>query len=341
MKVHNSGRFFISLCVFRGVFRGLLMALLMALVSPAVSAEEYAVSRMIFLPAIYHVGDMVELRLSLRSNFSQQEIQAPQNIPQPEWGAIHDIRVVSRDDEQDIRIRFTSFYPGTRTMPPIDLGAIVIGDISIFVTSLLEGTELAVSQGQVIFPGTQIIIMLIAILMFTLPLLGIPMFTWCRRYVRKIVSLYRKRQPYRILEKNLKELTGRASLMDGRNFYIQLLDLVREYLSGRMRQNVKVATTGELETYLRHTLKNPEDRDFIIGLFHHGDLVKFASQPSTLRSRIHHLEQLQEVLDHIEIHYRKHESDEEFSGKAGKTEKAGKTGKAGKAGGLQSAEAWF
>lgn len=261
-------------------------------------AQDYTISRVVFLPSIYHVGDRVELRLSIEG--LSQDLSLPQQLFQPEWGSIHDIRIINREDEKDIRIQFTSYYPGTQTIPPIDLGAIVIEDIAIFVTSLLEGTELVSSRGQVVLPGTQIIIIFAALLLFSLPLMWFPFIKWFRRYVRRLTALYQDGKPYRRIEDKLKELTARTGFIDGRNFYIQLLDLVREYLSARIQQNVKVATTEELEAYLRKSLENPEYRNFIIQLFHHGDLVKFASQPSTLKSRMNHLEQLETVFAHIE-----------------------------------------
>ena len=267
-------------------------------------AQDYTVSRIVFLPSIYHVGDRVELRLSLRSN-ALNEIQLPQQLPQPDWGVIQDVRVLDRDNEKDIRIIFTSYYPGTQTMPPINLGPVVLNDISIFVTSLLDQTELAAGRGQIVLPGTQLLIIFTAIFTLSLPLLVVAFIRRCRRFFIRLKERFMDQMPYRDLEKKLNALTTNAGLVDGRNFYIDLLDLVREYLSGRMQMDARVATTHELKISFDRALDNPADRNFLIGLFHHGDLVKFASQPSTLKSRMDHLDQLEEVLTHIETSYKR------------------------------------
>ncbi len=280
----------------------ILLAVFLGLASvPHAAAQDYSISRTVFLPSVYYVGDRVELRLSLRSSLLN-EIQLPQELPQPSWGVIHDIRIIDRGDEKDIRILFTSYYPGTRTLPSINLGPILLTDISIFVSSILDSSEqdLVSGRDQLILPGTQLIIILWILLVFSIPLLWLMIFKWGRSYFLLLIRRYQAGLPYRRLLRNLRELTENAGTMDGRNFYIALLDLVREYLSGRIRVDARSATTKELESALKKEVENPADRNFIVRLFHHGDLVKFASQPSTLKSRMDHLTQLQEVLQHIE-----------------------------------------
>jgi hypothetical protein len=282
--------------------RSILLALIILVLAPAVlAAQDYSISRTVFIPSVYYVGDRVELRLSLRSSLLDQ-IQLPQELPQPSWGTIHDIRIIDREDEKDIRILFTSYYPGTRTLPAINLGPILLSDISIFVSSILDSNQqdLVPSRDQLILPGTQLIIILWSLLVLSVPLLWLVIFRWGRQYFALLIARYREGLPYRRLTKNLRDLTENAGAMDGRNFYITLLDLVREYLSGRIRVDARSATTRELEFALKKEVENPADRNFIVRLFHHGDLVKFASQPSTLKSRMDHLSQLQEVLEHIE-----------------------------------------
>ena len=281
------------------ILQWLVMGILFTCLASTLLAQDYNVSRTLFLPPVYHVGDRVELGLSLRSSFLN-EIQLPQQLPQPPWGIIHDIKITERDDERDLRIIFTSYYPGTQTLPPIQLGPIVLTDISIFVTPLLDRTTLVDSSEQIMLPGTQIVIIVTSLFMIAFLLLWLPLWKRSRRYVLKFIQRHQEGLIYRKLEKNLTDLTANAGVIDGRNFYIQLLACVREYLSGKIQMDVRVATTGELEMMLRKGLENPEDRTFIINLFHHGDLVKFAAQPSTLKSRMMHLDQLREVLAHIE-----------------------------------------
>lgn len=282
------------------VFLLVVLALLFLAAAP-LSAQDYSISRTVFLPSVYYVGDRVELRLSIRSSMLDQ-IQLPQELPQPSWGTIHDIRIVDRGDEKDIRIIFTSYYPGTRTLPPINLGPILLNDISIFVSSILNSNEqqLVPSRDQLILPGTQLTIILWSLLVLSIPLLWLIIFRWGRQYFVRLIAKYKEGLPYRRLQRSLKDLTENAGAIDGRNFYIALLDLVREYLSGRLNIDARSATTRELESALKKEVDNPADQNFIVRLFHHGDLVKFASQPSTLKSRMDHLTQLQEVLQHIE-----------------------------------------
>lgn len=281
-------------------FRILLLILLMT-AGAYLGAQEYTIVKTSFIPKEYYVGDRVELRITIRSDFLD-EIQPPKELPQPSWGTIHEIRIIDLGDEKDIRIIFTSYYPGTRTLPPINLGPILLSDVSIFVSSILDSNEqgLVPSRDQLILPGTQLIIILWSLLVLSIPLLWLVIFKWGRQYFEILIRRYREGLPYRRLLRSLRELTENAGTMDGRNFYITLLDLVREYLSGRIRVDARSATTRELESALKKEVENPADRNFIVRLFHHGDLVKFASQPSTLKSRMDHLSQLQEVLQHIE-----------------------------------------
>ncbi len=287
--------------------------LLLSICGTALGAQEYSISRTVFLPSVYYVGDRVELRLTLRSNVLN-EIQLPQDFPKPDWGEIHDIRIVDRGDEKDIRILFTSYYPGTRSLPPINLGPIVLNEISVFVTSILNNNDqdLVTSRNQIIVPGTQFFVIVWVLLLMSLPLLWLPIFRWGRQYLTRIMARYREALPYRRLTRSLKDLTTNAGTMDGRNFYIALLDLVREYLSGRIQVDARSSTTRELEAALKKDVRNQADRNFIIQLFHHGDLVKFASQPSTLKSRMDHLSKLGEVLEHIEFNRRKEREEKAF-----------------------------
>jgi hypothetical protein len=70
----------------RAVLRSILLALIILVLAPAVlAAQDYSISRTVFIPSVYYVGDRVELRLSLRSSLLDQ-IQLPQELPPAQLG---------------------------------------------------------------------------------------------------------------------------------------------------------------------------------------------------------------------------------------------------------------
>jgi len=101
---------------------------------------------------------------------------------------------------------------------------------------------------------------------------------------------FRLKRPYRTLQKRLKQLQTEMHELDGKRYYIRLVDITRSYLEGRYGIAFRSATTGELDRYLRKERIPEEQRQRLIELFRFGDLVKFANRRVTVHDRTYHLE---------------------------------------------------
>ncbi|TVQ35832.1 MAG: hypothetical protein EA384_15535 [Spirochaetaceae bacterium] len=285
---------------FRAVLPVLLVVMAAAVAVPV--RGDYQLSSITFLPQQFYVGDRVEMRVGVRST-AAVGLSVPEVMPQVEWGDLHHVRLVPRGTEWEVRVIFTAFRPGTRTIPPLDLGAFTVSDLSVHIPSILETqgrSEPAPPQEQAALPGTRLWITLFAVLLLLLPLLWIFTMSRGRRYLQEFIRRYRERQPYRRLVRALKTLSAGIEQMDGREFYIMLLEHIRRYLSTRLRADCMSATTAELDAYLEQLLFEAEDRRKLLELFRHGDLVKFAALPAPAEQRSEHITDLRAVADNLE-----------------------------------------
>lgn len=275
------------------------------------AAQEYSVVEILFLPPVYYVGDQVEMRFVVRSRFAA-DMTIPAQIPQPAWGRILDLRIFERGADREVRIKFIAFETGTKTFPVFNLGPLVLENLTAFVTSLLdeEDIEPAALRGQLLLPGTQVVILIILAGVLLLPVLWLFVSRTLRRTVRKIAGIYREGKPYRMMLRHLRGLRGRADVLAGREFYISLLQQMREYLSRRFQIAATSLTTRELEDVLRARGSSREQADALIRLFLHGDMVKFANLPSTITSRMSHLDQMEKALTIIETNERKNRQEQ-------------------------------
>ena len=269
-------------------------------------AAEYVVVRTVFLPRVYYVGDRVEMRTTVRTT-GDSIPSDPAERPEVSWGIIHDIRIVNRAPEHDIRIMFTAFQPGTLTLPALDLGGIVVGDLNVFVSSIAdERSEITPSRPQLLVPTTRArVAILLGILLF-FPAFVLLVVTWGRRNAARLWEKYRTVMPYRRAMRALRILHEQKGDLDGRSFYIRLLEESRLYLTRRLGHDYLSATTGEIGAILRPTLE-PEDIAAIMEVFRYGDLVKFAHKRASVERKNSDLVTLQRVIGIIETRRRERE----------------------------------
>lgn len=291
------------------------------LFSQAAVAQEYSIIETLFLPPLYYVGDQVELRVTLRSRFVSS-ITIPRELPQPSWGQIQDLRILDRGADRELRIRFVAFEPGTKTLPPLNLGPLVVADINVFVTSILNSgdQELRPLRSQILLPGTQAFIVLIIGGIVLVPLAWFFLFRTLRGSVQRIRRFYQEGKPYRRMQRNIRVMRSAADTVQGREFYIALLREIRAYLSERFQISAYSLTSGELATVFQHRLPEPEDREKLSKLFLHGDMVKFANLPSTITTRMSHLDLVERILAKIETVERSRRQEQEARSRKGKKE---------------------
>ena len=267
----------------------------------APAQEDYGITRTVMLPRTTYVGDRVELRVEIRPSGSVS-IAAPDSMPQAPWAEFHDIQLLPRGNEYELRLVLTPYQPGTLTLPPIELGEIVLRELSVHVSSVLAEGEAEPSppHRQAVLPYTRILLGGAAAVLLLVPMGLFVIARWGRGRLEQILRAYRTRKPYRRLLKTLRALESRIEEIDARGFYIDLLQELRRYFSQKLHRDLMSATTAEIAVYMRQAVAQAEDREALFELFHYGDLVKFASRRSRLGERRTHIEELRGILDRIE-----------------------------------------
>ncbi|MFP4151216.1 MAG: hypothetical protein ACLFR8_04300 [Alkalispirochaeta sp.] len=263
-----------------------------------------SVSQVVFLPQTYYVGDRVEARVVVRG-VAASDVSVPEDLPDYGWVVIDSVALVERPDGVEVRILFQPFFVGTRELPPLDLEGYLLTGVSAFVTSVApEEGELqpASVRDQLVLPGTQIQIAAALTVAVGAPLLIFLAGGWGRRFRDHLVRRYRERRPYRVFLRSVRALVGEMHGLDGKSFYIRLLDLFRVYLDARFAAGVRSATTGELDHVLSRAGFAPGLRRSIIDLFQFGDLVKFAHRRVTLNERNGHIEEMRRIVETLQRH---------------------------------------
>ncbi|MFW5827496.1 MAG: hypothetical protein ACOCU4_05370 [Alkalispirochaeta sp.] len=282
--------------------RVVMLGALAVLVGVSGSLSSQSVADVIFLPQTYYVGDLVEARVVVRSS-EDLDLSVPQTLPSTEWVDLREVSIVQRADGYEVRILFQPFFVGTRQLPAIDLGSFTVSGVSAVVSTLQseEGElELQPVRDQLLLPGTRALIAAIILAVFGIPLVVVFTGGWITRHVAAFRERYRANRPYRTLQKRLKQLQTEMHELDGKGYYIRLVDITRSYLEGRYGIVFRSATTGELDRYLRKEGIPEEQRQRLIELFQFGDLVKFANRRVTVHDRTYHLEAVKSLSGELQ-----------------------------------------
>jgi hypothetical protein len=269
--------------------------------APAGADGRHTVESIQFIPPAYYVGDRVELRAVVRAS-SDVRIAPPEQLPRIEWGEFHDAYVMPRDGFAEIHIFFTAYQTGSKAIPNLVCGDVVLQGLSASVRSLTEGVsrEPAPARGNLLLPSTRFIIALAAGLLIALPLAGLAGFIWLRPWVKKIIAFYRERRPYRKLKKDLAFLRARSGEADSRQFYIFLLDALRLYMNRHIKANCLAFTTRELEAAFGKIFESGQDARDFLGVFRFGDEVKFGRRESPREKRLQDIGLVSALLERLE-----------------------------------------
>ena len=279
----------------RGVRLGVLL-FAWGIVGAHLSLGAQTVGQIVFLPQTFYVGDVVEARVVVRTSESL-DIVVPPVLPDREWVDFRSVYVVQRADGYEVRIVFQPFFVGARQLPRLDLGSVVLPEISVVVHSLTEEGEISLQpvREQQLLPGTRPAIAIIVLVLLGAPVLIGVTSGWVRGRLQRVSLWYRRGRPYRHLQRGMKRLKNEMMELDGKRYYIELLDLARDYLSGRFGAPFRAATTGELSSLLVRQRVPGELTARIVALFAFGDLVKFANQAVTVEDRTTHAAELLSV----------------------------------------------
>ena len=260
-----------------------------------------------FIPTVFYVGDTVELYLRL-SRAPGERLTAPimltepQKLPSNEAVKVIALVVTPRDGFDEARIRFIPFIPGDIDLPEIDAGPFRLPPVPVSVASILTGrkAQLAPIQGQLELPGTRLFLYgLVGAILLSLAaaFLG-------ARYglalLASIVESYRENQPYKVLTRTLKRLRDEIDSLDSAEFYDLLLSGLRRYLGARLKENCSSFTTSEMNEFFSERQLDVNDAARLSRIFSDGDLVKFASLPSSRERKSGELDDVEAIVSGLE-----------------------------------------
>ncbi len=277
----------------------LLTVLLLYLV-PGTALHAQAISQVVFLPQTFYVGDMVEARVVVRTP-ETLTLTVPDPLPSTEWITVHSVTIVQRADGFEARIVFQPFFVGTRQLPVIGLGSMELTGVNVLVNSMvtLDDLDPAPVREQLLLPGTRLLIAAVVFTVVLIPVLVFGTGRWIRRWTAYLARRWQENRPYRRLTKNLRVLQSEMHQLDGKRYYIRLLDEARVFFDRHFSASILASTTEELDGRLQQAGAPPEVRHVLVEIFRFGDLVKFAQQTVTLDDRTRHLEELRDLAQTV------------------------------------------
>lgn len=235
-----------------------------------------------FSPPLFFVGDPVELRIGIELE-SPMHVEVPSDLPGSDWIEIRDISIEIVDYGVNVVIVFSSYVPGTQTLPSMKFGSLILGDIEIPTSSILSETHGGVRllRGQKVLPGTRLKVALMLVSTVMTPFLVYGLFRILRRLWKGSRNLFQYRPPLRRIQKLSKRLRTKTGSMRTAQWYHELSDGLRAYLSSRLEEDCTSATTAEIAL-----MKNihEEPRRQFLEILKEGDLVKFAGRQVDIES---------------------------------------------------------
>ena len=282
-------------------FRHFILVMLWTGLSAGLAAQDYTIRQSVVIPAVCHVGDEVELRLSIRSDFAAKML-VPETLPQPNWGSIHGMQLIPKDGELELRVQFTSYAVGTISLPPINLGPVGLEGINVFISSLADGagTTQAGLREPLLSPGLWWRVILQALVIILIPVVVTILILWGGPQARQLIRLRREAMPYRRFLRAVRFGNAEHAVSSASGYYTWLLGEVRLYLNERCGFAALSATSSEIEVFLSSRVRHGETVQALLSVFRHADRVKFAMEPSSSQSLHSDFQLVERAISHIE-----------------------------------------
>lgn len=280
--------------------RAVLFGFLCVILVQVLQAGTIPVDSAVFSPQSFHVGDRITITINTLLQ-NDAAIEEPDNLPVSQWFVINRMQIDRSNETVVIIIEMISFYPGVRTLPPIYLGDYRLEHITIQTSSVLSSdTErFGELKSQVLIPFTRLLLGLALGLLILVPLVGVRLFNYVRRFFRVMFARHRFDLPRRSLDKKLEYLTSKINEMDDQQFYISLIMGFRHYLSKRLVPDCKSATTSEMHMILLQHI-NLQRTNQIISLFKYSDQIKFGHDSASETEKRRHVNLVTDIMAEIE-----------------------------------------
>jgi len=274
----------------------------------AVWCQSYQVQNLRFLPPEYYVGDTVEMSFILKTDRAVN-LRVPETLPNHSWVRFlsADIQMEGRDYK--VTLRLIPYYPGTRTLPPLELGDLTLNDLKIFTSSLLNSETprtLAEIQPPMLIPGTRAVGALLFSVLFSLPLVLLFLYRVLRDQTGELIRTYKFNLPYRQFQRLIRNMRRTMVSMPEKEFYSSFTGGLKKYLSTRFQQDLTSSTTQEIETLFNRSPMHSTLSLSLSNLFHRVDRVKFAGDKLMYSDREQLLSEVEEVSQALEVWRKKH-----------------------------------
>ncbi len=285
--------------------RGIALVLLVLFLAPLTAQEPQGVESITYLPRTFYVGDVVEMRLEL-PGIAPGDIIVPEILPEVDWFLFRQVSVQETEGGSALRILFSSYQPGIRLMPAVDLGALILEGIRVDTSSILEREKggLAGAADPLFLPKTGLYFGMIVGILLGVPLVLILLFRGIRNRIVQALVNARRRRPYQRLSRALKDLDRRILNRNGNVFYTSLIDELKRYISHRTGEDFSTLTGRETGQTLTRLYPGESFLDSLKGLFLFAEEVKFGGRdPYTSRKR-EDLNAAVAALEGLEEYYR-------------------------------------
>ena len=260
-----------------------------------------SVKDIIFLPKEFYVGDQVELRISIEEEPGQQLV-LPEAYPDSVLLEIHDVTMSRDDGLVELRILFTPFAPGTRSLPAIDLGGAVLDKVKVYTSSLLDGENVKFQgiRKPLLVPGTKLLLGIFIGFLFIGPVFVLSFAGTIRRKFHLIIALRRGRRPGRKLLKVLRELAESKDGLSSRQFYFTLSDEYRKYLLQRTDIDFLTSTSTDFGKNLGKIIKDKAFVQSASEMILFSDSIKFGGVTVDSSRKDHDLDIVRKSMELIE-----------------------------------------
>jgi len=253
-------------------------AVLLGFLAPLPLAAQFAVKDLRFVPPTFFVGDPVEMHIVFDAD-DAPVLDVPTEWPAADWVEIRDIAVRTGGEDITVVVAFTPFAPGTRSLPTIDLGGMLLQDLKVPTHSLLENDHPGRRslRAQLLLPGTRLAVALILTLAAMAPFLGYGLTRAFWTWFRQVRELYRAGRPARRFRRLLGRLRSRVGAESASRWFSDLTEGLRDYMSARTGRDCRSSTTAEIGDMPEFGVaESPQGR--LLDVLRDGDMVKFAGR---------------------------------------------------------------
>jgi hypothetical protein len=253
----------------------------------------------VFVPPVYYVGDLVELRLSLLLP-EGKTLLPPLSLPTAPWVLIRDVQVRHEPPFERVTIKFVPFATGIKTLPPLVLGDVTLDGVKVSTNSLLgkEPPELTPPRDQMLLPHTELFLLFCLVVILILPWIVWRLIKPAARWTTALRKRSSRRREWRRWTKEIRKLRTSALSLEGPAFYTQLSQLARAYLGSRFDEDFGTLTAAEAQEMLQPL--PPAWRSEWVRLLRRSDVVRFDAQNPSDAEKLDDLDALQREAGRLE-----------------------------------------